>query len=678
MHSSLRRFNFRLAISQPRAVIRRLASSSAEKGTYLPPTSYEEDYRWSLSDPESFWAAQANQLDWHKKWNKVLDNSHQPFTKWFVGGELNVCYNALDRHVYDGRGDRVALIYDSPVTGTKKKYTYEELLDEVQSFAGVLKRHGVKKGDRVLLYMPMIPEAIVAMLASARLGAVHIVVFGGFASKELAVRINHSEPRVIVTASAGVEPTRVIDYKPILDQAIELSDSKPQNVIIYQRPGYGKVKFQSGRDLDWDSEMAKSSGNVDPVPVEAHHPLYILHTSGTTGQPKGVVRPSGGYAVVLPWSMYRVYGIKPGETWWASSDLGWVVGHSYICYGPLLAGLTSVLYEGKPVGTPDAGQFFRLVSEHNVSMFFTAPTALRAIRQYDPDCVEGNKYEMKNLRVIHSAGEHLDYETRLWAQKEHTFNVPVLDHWWQTESGWPICAPCLGYQDANWNPPKDTSGLPVPGWNVQVLNDKGGQTESGELGRIVIKLPLPPGALSTFWQSDERFANTYFQQYQGYYDTMDAGARLEDGEISVMSRVDDVINVAGHRISGGALEEALLEHHVVVDCAIIGVPDSLKGHVPVAICVLRNDFTGDTKQVSAELIKLVREHVGAVAVLKKIIFVPKLPKTRSGKIARNTLSAMADSKPFQIPVTIEDSSVFPVILEEMKKAGLALKAELPK
>ncbi|XP_076471572.1 acyl-CoA synthetase short-chain family member 3, mitochondrial-like isoform X2 [Babylonia areolata] len=629
---------------------------------------YDDVFRQSVERPEDFWAEAAEQIVWTKKWDKVLDDSNPPFSKWFVGGELNTCYNALDRHVEGGRGDQTAIIHDSPVTRTITHTSYKELLEKVRLLAGVLMKHGVQKGDRVLIYMPMIPEAIVAMLACARIGAIHSLVFGGFASKELAARINHAQPKVVVSANCGVEPTRTVPYKPMLDGALDLSEFQPPTCIIFNRPQFEASPMKAGRDVCWEDEMAGSSP-VDCVPVSATDPIYLLYTSGTTGLPKAVVRPSGGHAVVLHWSMDHVYGVKPGDVWWAASDLGWVVGHSYICYGPLLHGNTSIVFEGKPVGTPDPGTFFRVIHDHDVKGMFTAPTAIRAIRAEDPEGEYAKSFLPYNtFQALFLAGEHCDHETMDWIRD--LIQKPVLDNWWQTESGWPITSTCFGL-NMHLFPPPGVTGKPVPGWNVKVMDEEGRETEDGELGEIFIKLPLPPGAFSTLWEADERFKETYFSQKEGYYATMDAGVRDEHGYISVLSRNDDVINVAGHRLSAGALEEAILEFEDVVEAAVIGVPDRLKGQVPVGLCVVQHGCQLSNEEVVEGVVKVVRKMIGPVAAFKIAVVVPKLPKTRSGKVARNTLAAMAAGKPFQVPVTIEDASVYPAIRECLLAVGLA-------
>ncbi|XP_077994199.1 acyl-CoA synthetase short-chain family member 3, mitochondrial-like isoform X2 [Glandiceps talaboti] len=517
-------------------------------------STYDSVFAEAISHTEDFWGEAAEKITWFRQFDRVLDHSNPPFTRWFVGGELNTCYNAVDRHVENGHGERLALIHDSPVTKSTQQLTYAELLDQVKHFAGVLSKYGVGVGDRVLIYMPMIPEAVITMLACARIGAIHSLVFGGFASKELSVRINHAKPKIIVSASFGVEPTRLVEYKPLVDQAILMSQHKPYKCIIYDRSKMERTELNPDMDLSWQEEMSTSRPH-DCVPVLATDPVYLLYTSGTTGTPKAVTRPSGGHAVALYWTMKNIYGVNPGEVWWAASDLGWVVGHSYICYAPLLHGNTSVIFEGKPVGTPDCGVFWRVIKEHGVVGLFTAPTALRAIRREDPDGQVVRKYDLERFRALFVAGEHCDRETMDWAKS--ALNVPVLDHWWQTETGWAITATMVGL-GSDLYPPSGCTGKPVPGWDVRILNQEGRETIPGELGQIVVKLPLPPGFMSTLWQNEDKFVSIYFKTYQGYYDTMDAGVKDKDGYVSVMSRADDVINVAGHRLSSGALEEVFI------------------------------------------------------------------------------------------------------------------------
>ncbi|XP_061060862.1 acyl-CoA synthetase short-chain family member 3, mitochondrial isoform X3 [Eubalaena glacialis] len=557
---------------------------------------YKTHFAASVADPERFWGKAAEQISWYKPWTKTLENRHSPSTSWFVEGMLNICYNAIDRHIENGKGDKIAIIYDSPVTNTKATITYKEVLEQVSKLAGVLVKHGVKKGDTVVIYMPMIPQAMYTMLACARIGAIHSLIFGGFASRELSSRIDHAKPKIVVTASFGIEPGKKVEYIPLLEEALRIGQHKPDKVLIYNRPNMG------------------------------------------------VVRPTGGYAVMLNWSMSSVYGLKPGEVWWAASDLGWVVGHSYICYGPLLHGNTTVLYEGKPVGTPDAGAYFRVLAEHGVAALFTAPTAIRAIRQQDPGAALGKQYSLTRFKTLFVAGERCDVETLEWSKK--VFRVPVLDHWWQTETGSPITASCIGLGSSK-TPPPGQAGKSVPGYNVMILDDNMQKLKARCLGNIVVKLPLPPGAFSGLWKNQEAFKHLYFEKFPGYYDTMDAGYMDEEGYIYVMSRVDDVINVAGHRISAGAIEESVLSHGTVADCAVVGKEDPLKGHVPLALCVLKKDISTTEEQVLEEIVKHVRQSIGPVAAFRKAVFVKQLPKTRSGKIPRSALSALVNGKPYK-------------------------------
>ena len=619
---------------------------------------YEEAFSRSINDPEGFWGEAAEAIHWYKKWDKVLDDSNKPFYRWFTGGIVNTCYNALDRHVEGGRADQAALIYDSPVTNTIRTYTYRELRDEVAKFAGVLRNLGVGKGDRVIIYIPMIPEAHISMLACARIGAVHSVVFGGFASNELAVRINDAQPKVIITASCGIEVGRVIDYKPLLDGAIELADHKPAHTIIKQRP-QKRCALKPGFDLDWDEQMAKAEP-AECVPVAATDPLYILYTSGTTGQPKGVVRDNGGHLVALKWTMKNIYDIEPGEVWWAASDVGWVVGHSYIVYAPLFHGATTVLYEGKPVGTPDAGAFWRVIAQHKVRALFTAPTAFRAIKRDDPNAELMSKYDLSQFRILFLAGERTDPDTLAWA--ERAVERPVIDHWWQTETGWAIAANCMGLEPMPVKPGSPTK--PVPGWDVRVLDETHKEVERGQSGSICVKLPLPPGALPTLWHNDAGFMKAYLTEFPGYYMTADAGYMDEDGYVYIMARTDDVINVAGHRLSTGAMEEVLSRHQDVAECAVVGVADNFKGQLPVGFVVLKSGVTKPHEQIVKEVVQMVREQIGPVAAFKTATVVDRLPKTRSGKILRGTIQKIADNEPWKMPATIDD----PAILDEIKGA----------
>jgi propionyl-CoA synthetase len=624
---------------------------------------YLDQYKQSLNQPETFWANAAKAIDWDQTWSNVLDDSQAPIYRWFSGAKLNTCYNALDRHVANGRAEQAALIYDSPVTETKRTYSYQELLDKVSKLAGVLSSLGVTKGDRVLIYMPMIPEGVMAMLACARIGAVHSVVFGGFAANELATRINDAKPNVILSASCGLEGSRVIKYKPLLDGAIELSDHKPAHTVILQRP-QEQADMQEGRDVDWTTAVANATP-VDCVSVEATDPLYILYTSGTTGQPKGVVRDNGGHAVAMMWTMKYLYNIEPGKVFWAASDIGWVVGHSYICYGPLLNGSTTVIFEGKPVGTPDPGAFWRVISEHKVASLFTAPTALRAIRKEDPDCEHIKKYDMSCMRALFLAGERCDPDTLFWAQDK--LQVPVVDHWWQTETGWAIASNCLGLEEFPVKPGSPT--MPVPGYDIQFLDEAGQPVATGEMGAIAIKLPLPPGTFPTLWQNEERFFSSYLETFEGYYETGDAGYQDEDGYVYIMGRTDDVINVAGHRLSTGAMEEVIASHPDVAECAVIGVADKLKGQSPIGFAVLQSGTSRDDNEVVKELVALMREKIGPVAAFKTAAIVKRLPKTRSGKILRGTMRSMADGVEHKVPATIDDSTTLSEIANDLKALG---------
>jgi propionyl-CoA synthetase len=630
--------------------------------------SYEEIFRSSVEDREGFWLDAAGAIDWATPPTRALDEENPPFYRWFPDGELNVAYNALDRHVEAGNGDRAALIYDSPVTDTKRTYTYAQLRDEVAAFAGVLRDQGVGVGDRVVVYMPMVPEAAIAMLACARLGAVHSVVFGGFAAKELAVRIDDAQPTVIVSASCGIEGKRVIEYKPLLDKAIQLAAHQPAKQVILQRPQAEAA--MGSNDVDWASAVAEATP-ADPVPVKATDPLYILYTSGTTGKPKGVVRDSGGYAVALAWTMPNVYDVGPGQTIFTASDVGWVVGHSYIVYAPLLAGATTVLYEGKPVGTPDAGQFWRVMSEYGVRSMFTAPTAFRALKKEDPEGEFARKYDLSGLKYLFLAGERLDPETYRWASQ--LLGIPVIDHWWQTETGWPIVADPVGIELLPIKPGSPTR--PLPGWDIQVLDGDGKPVPAGTDGAIVAKLPLPPGAFPTLWNDDERFLRSYMSAFEGYYLTGDGGHLDEDGYVFVMGRTDDVINVAGHRLSTGGMEEVLADHPDVAECAVIGVADVMKGQIPRGFVVLKAgvDATaeGYEEKLRGELVQMVRDQVGAVASLKDVAIVSGLPKTRSGKILRKTMRGIADGTDESVPSTIDDASVLDTLRPILRKDYLS-------
>lgn len=618
--------------------------------------AYTAAYERSISDPTRFWGVAARDIRWLTPPDRVLDDGAPPFYRWFTGGELNTCENALDRHVEEGHGERLALIYDSPVTGTVRSYTYRELTGEVAVFAGALRALGVDRGDRVVLYLPMVPQAVVAMLACARLGAVHSVVFGGFAPKELAARIDDARPKVVVSAACGIEWSRVVPYKPMLDAALGLAAHPVDHCVILQRPEApgpgGHADLTRPRDLDWDEAVA-GVRPVGCVPVAATDPLYILYTSGTTGRPKGVVRDNGGHAVALRWSMENVYGVGPGEVFWAASDVGWVVGHSYIVYAPLLAGCTTVLYEGKPVGTPDAGAFWRVAAEHRVKAMFTAPTAIRAIKKEDPQAALLGAYDLSGLRTLFLAGERLDPDTYHWAAR--ALDRPVVDHWWQTETGWPIVANPRGLEPLPVKP--GSPSVPMPGYDVRVLTPDGREAEPGADGDIVIRLPLPPGTLPTLWQDDERFVQSYLTRHPGHYLTGDGGRLDEDGYVWVMGRTDDVINVAGHRLSTGVMEEVIAAHPAVAECAVIGVRDDLKGQVPRGFVVLKSGAAIDAGRLRSELVGAVRRQVGPVASFKEVAIVPALPKTRSGKILRGTLRGLADGRDVPVPSTIEDASV---------------------
>ncbi len=628
---------------------------------------YSEVYKHSMESPEEFWGNAAKQLHWDRPWDTVLDRSREPFSQWFKGGMLNTCYNALDRHIEEGRGDQLALIYDSPVTNTKRWYTYQELRDEVAQFAGVLTRQGITKGDRVILYMPMVPEAVIAMLACARIGAVHSVVFGGFAPKELATRIDDAKARLIVTASCGIEIQREIPYKPLLDEAIEIAQHKPEHCIVLQRPQV-TAELLPGRDLDWHEAMQEASP-VACVSLAATDPLYILYTSGTTGIPKGVVRDNGGHAVALKWSMEHIYNIHPGDVFWAASDVGWVVGHSYIVYGPLLHGCTTLMFEGKPVKTPDAGAFWRVISEYNVKALFTAPTAFRAIKREDPEGSLIQEYELSHFQALFLAGERCDPDTLLWAQEK--LNVPVVDHWWQTETGWPMVANCLGIEQLPIKPGSPT--VAVPGYDVQVVDESGTLLPRGEIGNIVVRLPLPPGCLPTLWHNDDRFVSSYLSTFPGFYLTGDAGYMDEDGYLYIMSRIDDLINVAGHRLSTGGMEEVLASHEDVAECATIGVHDSLKGEIPLGFVVLKAGVQHDNATIQNELVQLMRKKMGAVASFKKVLVVHRLPKTRSGKILRRTMRSIANGEDYNIPATIDEPAVLDEITDALKSVGYPRK-----
>jgi len=622
---------------------------------------YADVHARSISDPEGFWGEQAQLVDWIRKPQLVLDRERPPFYRWFPDGTLNTCYNALDRHVIGGRADQTALIYDSPVTGTKRRLTFAELLAEAAAFAAVLRALGVEKGDRVVIYMPMVPEAVIAMLACARLGAVHSVVFGGFAPAELAVRVDDAKPKVVVSASCGIEPTRVVEYKPMLDHALELAEHKPTACVILQRQ-QAVAELVDGRDLDWD--VAMRAGRTDPAPVQevaATDPLYVLYTSGTTGKPKGIVRDNGGHAVAMAWSMRNVYDIRAGQVWWAASDVGWVVGHSYIVYAPLIAGATTVLYEGKPVGTPDAGAFWRVIAEHGVQGLFTAPTAFRAIKKEDPTGSLIASHDVSSLRHLFLAGERLDPDTYEWAGK--VLGVPVIDNWWQTETGWPIAASLRGLDPMPTKP--GSPSVPVPGYDVQVLDPSGARVAPNQEGAIAIRLPLPPGTLPTLWGDDERYVSSYLSAFDGYYLSGDGGYFDDDGYLYVMGRTDDVINVAGHRLSTGSMEAVISAHPAVAECAVIGVADELKGQVPRGFVVLKAGASADG--VVDELVAKVRAEIGPVAAFKDVTVVGGLPKTRSGKILRKTMREIADGQDAAVPSTIEDAGVLDTLKPALRR-----------
>jgi len=621
---------------------------------------YEEVYNESITNPAAFWGKAAEEIQWVKKWDKVLDDGRKPFYGWFVGGELNTCYNALDYHVENGRGNQAAIIYDSPMTNTVLKITYNELLDQVARFAGVLKGMGVKKGDTVIIYMPMIPQALTAVLACARLGAVHSVVFGGFAPNELAIRINDAQPDIIISASCGIEGKKVIPYKPLLDEAIKLAEHKPQKTVIYQRSQLA-ADLIAGRDYNWD-EVMKTAKKADCVTVKATDPLYILYTSGTTGKPKGVMRDNGGYAVALKWSMKYIYDVKPGEVFWAASDVGWVVGHSYIIYAPLLYGCTTIVYEGKPIGTPDPGAFWRVIAQHGVSVLFTAPTAFRAIKKEDPNADYLKKYDIKTLKYLFLAGERLDPDTYHWAS--NMLKIPVVDHWWQTETGWPIAANCMGIEPFPIKAGSPTKA--VPGYNVEILDNNGKKIPNGQEGAVSIKLPLPPGCMPTLWKDDKRYLE-YVTEIPGYYVTGDGGFFDKDGYLFIMGRIDDVINVAGHRLSTGAMEEIIAKHKDIAECAVFGMNEKLKGEVPVGFAVLKAGVNRNPDEIVKELVQMVRNDIGAVACFKQCAIVKALPKTRSGKTLRSTMRKIVNQQQYVVPSTIEDASVLDVIKDAAKK-----------
>ncbi len=624
---------------------------------------YTDLHHQAITNPDRFWAKVAEDIHWDKKWDKVLDDINVPIYRWFTGGELNTCFNAVDIHVNSGRADQLALIYESPITGNKKSYTYFDLLQHVSRCAGLLADLGVNKGDRVIIYMPMIPEAVFAMLACARLGAVHSVVFGGFAANELALRIDDARPKLIISASCGIEPGRVVEYKPLLDKAIELANYKPAACLIKQREQH-TCQLIPGRDRDWDEAIANANAH-ECVPVAATDPLYILYTSGTTGQPKGVVRDNGGHAVALKWTMRNIYGVNPGEVYWAASDIGWAVGHSYLVYAPLFNGNTTILFEGKPVGSPDAGVFWHIIAEHGVCTLFTAPTAFRAIKKEDPDGRLVSQYNMAKFRALFLAGERTDPNTLNWAEQK--LGVPVIDHWWQTETGWPICANPLGIEKFPVKPGSSTR--PVPGWDVKVMDETGNPAATNHIGALVAKLPLPPGSFPTLWNAEQRFRDTYLEEYPGYYKTADAGYIDDDGYVYVMARTDDAINVAGHRLTTGAIEEIIAGHADVAECAVVGVADDLKGQLPVGFLVLYAGVERDADEISSEVVQKVRDEIGPIAAFKTALVVSQLPKTRSGKVLRGTIRKIADGESWKMPATIDNPAILDEITAMLKKVG---------
>ncbi|TKB28144.1 propionyl-CoA synthetase [Desulfopila sp. IMCC35006] len=628
---------------------------------------FDEVFQRSVENPEQFWAEAAKDITWYKEPEKILDSSNAPFYKWFPGGKMNTCYNAVDRHVENGRADQTAIIYDSPVTNTIKKISYKELQGMVATFAGGLASLGVAKGDTVVIYMPMIPEAAVAMLACARLGAIHSVVFGGFAPHELAIRIDHAQPKLLITASGAIEGKKTLEYKPLVDSAIKQSTHEVKNVVVFQRD-IVKASLVEGRDIDW-KELVGKSKPVGCTEVDATDPLYILYTSGTTGMPKGVLRDNGGHAVALYWTMKNLYDINPGEVWWSASDVGWVVGHSYIVYAPLLQGSTTVFYEGKPVGTPDAGAFWRVISQHKVKTLFTAPTAFRAIKKEDPNGDFIKKYDISCFKCLYLAGERTDPDTLHWA--EDMIGVPVIDHWWQTETGWAIVGNCRGIEQLPVKEGSPTKAL--PGYAVMVVDEECKEVPPGTEGNIVCKLPLPPGTLTTLWRNDDRYVKSYMTKFPGYYDTSDGGYIDEDGYVYVMGRMDDVINIAGHRLSTGAMEEIISNHPDVAECAVFGADDQMKGQLPVGFFVVKAGVTRPGDEIKAELVKMVRESIGPIACFRDACQVARLPKTRSGKILRGTMRSIANSKDYKVPSTIDDPTILNEITDTLKKMGYAKK-----
>ena len=626
-------------------------------------SNYEKVFKESLTNPESFWSKAAEDVKWIKKFDKVVHTDGPPFYKWFKGGKINTCYNALDRHVDEGNGDRTALIYDSAMTNTKKKYSYKELKDHTAKLAGALQKYGIKKGDRIIIYMPMIPEAIIAMLACGRIGAVHSVVFGGFASSELASRIDDSKAKIILSASCGLEPGKTVEYKPLLDDAVNISKHKVEKTIIFQRDSH---KCDLGpNDLDWN-DFVSDAPDAECVECDANDPAYILYTSGTTGVPKGILRDIGGHIVGLKWTMKNVYDIDPGDTWWSASDIGWIVGHSYIVYAPLFHGCTSVIFEGKPVGTPDPGAFWRIISEYKVKTLFTAPTAFRAIKKEDPNGEYFKKYDLSKFEALYLAGERADPDTIHWAEK--LLKKPVIDHWWQTETSWTIAG---NYKGLGLFPTKyGSAGKPAPGYDVRVLKEDGSEAKPGEMGDICVKLPLPPSTFPTLWNADQRYKDNYMTTYPGYYQTYDAGHIDEDGYVWIMSRTDDIINVAGHRLSTGSMEEVLSEHQDVAECAVIGIADKLKGQMPIGLVVLKAGVNKEHDVISKECIKMIRDKIGPVAAFKTAIVIKRLPKTRSGKVLRGTMRKIADKETYKMPATIDDPAILKEIEESLKKNNI--------
>lgn len=627
--------------------------------------AYADLHARSITDPNGFWMEQAQAIDWITPPSKALFDENAPLYEWFSDAQVNTCWNALDRHVEAGRGDQVAVIHDSPVTQSLTKLTYAEMRDRVAALAGAMAAKGVTKGDRVIIYMPMVPEALMAMLACARLGAIHSVVFGGFAAHELAVRIDDAQPKCIIAGSCGIEPGRVVAYKPLLDGAISEATHKPDFTVILQRDALA-AELIPGRDHDW-AEFVADAAPADCVPVEGNHPAYVLYTSGTTGQPKGVIRATAGHLVALQWTMKNIYNVDPGDVFWAASDVGWVVGHSYICYAPLIAGNTTIVFEGKPVGTPDAGTFWRVISEHKVKSFFTAPTAFRAVKREDPSGEYVGKYDLSCLQAVYLAGERADPDTIIWAEAQ--LKVPVIDHWWQTETGWPMAANPVGVELL---PVKlGSPAVPMPGYDIHVLDEGGHPVEPGQLGAIAAKLPLPPGTLPSLWNAEARFRKSYLEQFPGYYATGDAGYMDEDGYVYIMARTDDVINVAGHRLSTGAMEEVLAGHPDVAECAVIGVGDDLKGQLPLGLLCLNKGTTRSAEDVVRDCVKRVRDQIGPVAAFKLAVVVDRLPKTRSGKILRATMVSIADGKPFKMPATIDDPAILDEIASALRSLGYA-------